>query len=141
MSTLETLSEIIKLCRVMWVEVAPRGCHLDSQGLSTHSSQLCSVMRALRASGENQDALSSHGSARAKLSLPPSLLGEQSRALGRELWQILTHRSFSYTHPHSFPALLLKLSSPRSPQAIPGWQYPHHHVWSRTGRNTSSSGN
>lgn len=40
MSTLETLTEIIKLGRVTWVEVAPRGCHLDSQDLGTHRSWL-----------------------------------------------------------------------------------------------------
>lgn len=36
MSTLEMLTEIIKLCRVTPVEVAPREHHLDSQGLAWH---------------------------------------------------------------------------------------------------------
>lgn len=47
MSTLEMLSEIIKLCRVTRVEVAPREHHLDSQGLGTQSPQLYSIMKAL----------------------------------------------------------------------------------------------
>lgn len=49
MSTWEMFSEIIKLCRVTWVEVAPREHHLDSQGLSIQSSQFCSILKALGA--------------------------------------------------------------------------------------------
>lgn len=47
MGTQEMFSEIIKLCRVTWVEVAPHEHHLDSQGLGIKSSQLCSIMKAL----------------------------------------------------------------------------------------------
>lgn len=38
--TLETLTGLIKLGRVTWVKVAPRGRHLDSQDLGAHRSWL-----------------------------------------------------------------------------------------------------
>lgn len=58
MSALEMLSEIIKLCKVTKVEIAPHEHHLHSRGVGTQSSQLCRIMKALGAFCEGvQDVL------------------------------------------------------------------------------------